>query len=518
MFEVESRCIDVLNFVFHDLEKHQLGKIDGLPTRLQSIEQSSFLFSMVSIPNSRTLAFLALKNIYQRKAYTDVALNRVIKSVDKSVDISQSDRSFACELVYGIVRRQRTLDALIDVLGKKKAAQQPPDLRIILHLGLYQLRYLDRIPASAAVNTSVELAKEQGIAKLGGVVNGLLRGYIRQAEKSDPLKLSENQIARLGVKHSFPDWIVATWLEQLPIEEVDQLLDWFNRSPKIDLRVNILKTSVAEVVAALKDTGRSVERIANLPQGLRLDNSGAVTNLPGYKQGWWVVQDSSAQLVTHLLDPQPGETIIDACAAPGGKTTHIAELMQDKGSIIACDRAAKRLNKVRENAARLQLQSIKIEPGDSRDQVKFVNIADRVLLDAPCSGLGTLHKRPDIRWRQTSQAIGELFELQRELLKQAASWVKPKGILVYATCTLNVLENEKVIQSFLANNSNWRIQSPSNEIVQTTKGLPAGVANAEEISAGFLGQNWLTAEGWIKVYPHRHDMDGFFMVRLVRDS
>ena len=464
---------------------------------------------MASIPNSRTLAFLALKNVYQKKAYTDVALNRVIKSVDKSVEISQSDRSFACELVYGIVRRQRTLDALIDLLGKKKAAQQPPDLRIILHLGLYQLRYLDRIPASAAVNTSVELAKEQGIAKLGGVVNGLLRSYIRQAENNDPLQLPDNAIARLGIKYSFPDWIVTTWLEQLPIEEVDRLLAWFNKSPKIDLRVNILRTTVSEAAAAMEDASISVERIPNLPQGLRLASAGAVTNLPGYKQGWWVIQDSSAQLVTHLLDPQPGETVIDACAAPGGKTTHIAELMQDTGQIIACDRAAKRLNKVRENAARLGLRSIKIEPGDSR-RAEFTNLADRVLLDAPCSGLGTLHKRPDIRWRQTSQAVRELFALQRELLEQAATWVKPKGILVYATCTLNVLENEKVIQSFLANNSNWRIQSSLDD-------FPTRLTNVEEVSAGFL-QNWLTAEGWIKVYPHRYDMDGFFMVRLVRDS
>ncbi|NJK55953.1 MAG: 16S rRNA (cytosine(967)-C(5))-methyltransferase [Pleurocapsa sp. SU_5_0] len=452
---------------------------------------------MVSFLNSRSLAFLALQNIYQQKAYTDIALNRVLKSVDKTVEISQTDRNFACELVYGTVRRQRTLDSLIDLLGKKKAAQQPPDLRIILHMGLYQLRYLDRIPASAAVNTSVELAKEQGISKLGGVVNGLLRSYIRQAELGDPLQLPTDPIPNLGIKHSFPNWIIETWLEQLPIEEVDQLLAWFNRSPKIDLRVNLLKASLEQVENALKNEGRSVERIPNLPQGLRLENAGAITDLPGYKQGWWMIQDASAQLVTHLLDPQPGETIIDACAAPGGKTAHIAELMQDNGRIIACDRATKRLNKVRENAARLQLNSIQIEVGDSREFERFKNIADRVLLDAPCSGLGTLHKRPDLRWRQTSQAVEELFELQKGLIQKTAQWVKPKGVLVYATCTLNVLENEKVIQSFLTNNSNWSVD-------------PHQAINA-------IAQNWITSEGWIKVYPHRSDMDGFFMVRLVRD-
>jgi 16S rRNA (cytosine967-C5)-methyltransferase len=450
---------------------------------------------MVSIPNSRQLAFLALKNIYQQKAYTDIALNRAIKSVDKSVEISPAERGFACELVYGIVRRQRTLDTLIDLLGRKKAAQQPPDLRIILHIGLYQLRYLDRIPTSAAVNTSVELTKNNGIAKLSGVVNGLLRGYLRRAADGDPLQLPENPVTRLGVLHSFPDPIVETWLQQLPMEEVDQLLAWFNQSPQIDLRVNILKTTVAEVENTFKSIGVAVSAIPHLPQGLRIENAGAIADLPGYKQGWWVVQDSSAQLVTHLLDPQPGETIIDACAAPGGKTTHIAELMGDNGQIIACDRAEKRLNKVRENAARLQLRSIQIQSGDSRDLAEFADTADRVLLDAPCSGLGTLHKRPDIRWRQTLESVEQLFSLQRELLEQVATWVKPKGILVYATCTLNLLENEKVVQSFLESHPNWSVES-------TPTSVPS---------------NFATSEGWIKVYPHRHNMDGFFMVKLKRD-
>ena len=451
---------------------------------------------MVSPTNSRAIAFLALKDVYQKKAYTDVALNRVLKSASRVDEIGQTDRSFACELVYGIVRRQRTLDSLIDVLGKKKAAQQPPDLRILLHLGLYQLRYLDRIPASAAVNTSVELAKANGLGKLSGVVNGLLRSYLRATEAdADPLQLPADPVTKLGVKHSFPDWIVETWLEQLPLEEVDRLLAWFNQSPKIDLRVNILKTTVAEVEAALQEAGVAVERIPHLPQGLRIEGAGAVAGLPGYKQGWWTIQDSSAQLVSHLLDPQPEETIIDACAAPGGKTTHIAELMGDKGHIVACDRAAKRLKKVRENAARLQLNSIQIEAGDSRDVESFYNLGDRVLLDVPCSGLGTLHKRPDIRWRQTAQGIESLVELQQELIEEAARWVKPRGVLVYATCTLNISENEKVIQSFLANNSNWSIQPTTDTIARY----------------------WATSAGWIEVYPHRSNMDGFFMVRLVRD-
>ncbi|WP_036483200.1 16S rRNA (cytosine(967)-C(5))-methyltransferase [Myxosarcina sp. GI1] len=439
--------------------------------------------------NSRQLAFLALKNVYQQQAYTDIALDRVLRNQS----IERQDRGLVCELVYGVVRRQRTLDALIDRLGKKNARQQPLDLRIILHLGLYQLRYSDRIPPSAAVNTSVELAKANGLNKLAGVVNGILREYLRQAEHGDPLRLPEDTVQRLGILHSFPDWIVKTWLEQLSFTEAEKLAMWFNQSPHIDLRVNILKTTVAEVTAALKAKGVSVSPMPHLPQALRINNStGEITSLPGYKEGWWVVQDSSAQLVSHFLDPQPGETIIDACAAPGGKTTHIAELMSDRGFVIACDRATKRLEKVRANAARLQLKSITIQTGDSRNLTQFKETGDRVLLDAPCSGLGTLGKRPDIRWRHP-EAIDKLVELQKELLAEVATWVKPNGVLVYATCTLNYVENKKVIQTFLKHNPNWRVQLPM---------------------ASSPASHFVDPEGWIEIYPHHNNMDGFFMVKL----
>lgn len=447
---------------------------------------------MVSTTDSRQLAFLALKNVYRQQAYTDIALDHVLKSRE----ISPVDRGLVCELVYGVVRRQRTLDTLIDSLGKKKAQQQPPNLRIILHLGLYQLRYIDRIPPSAAVNTSVELAKANGLNKLAGVVNGLLRAYIRKADQSQALLQSNDIIEKLGKLHSFPNWIIATWLEQLSVAETEQLAAWFNQPPKIDLRVNILQTTVAKVANALSAAGVSVSPLSPLPQALRITTSaGAIETIPGYKEGWWVVQDSSAQLVTHLLDPQPGETIIDACAAPGGKTTHIAELMGDNGCVIACDRNLKRLQKVQENAQRLQLKSIQIHQGDSR-HLTDLPAADRVLLDAPCSGLGTLHKRPDIRWRQNKSAIEELSGIQRELLEQAATWIEPGGILVYATCTINPQENEKVIQSFLATHPEWKIKSPA---------------------ISDLWSQFINSEGWIKVYPHRYDMDGFFMVKLQKN-
>lgn len=440
--------------------------------------------------NSRQVAFIALRDVH-KGAYTDVALDRALHKAN----LPDVDRRLVTELLYGSVRRQRTLDFIIDQLATKKSHQQPTELRTILHLGLYQLRYQERIPASAAVNTTVELAKENGFAGLTGFVNGLLRQYIRSVAASpDFLKLPENPVERLGILHSFPDWIIQVWMEQLGLEETEKLCEWMNQTPTIDLRINPLRTSLEEVETALKSAGILARRIPNLPQALRLiGNTGSIQQLPGFKDGWWVVQDASAQLVGHLLDPQPGEVIVDACAAPGGKTTHISELIEDRGTVWACDRTASRLRKLKENAQRLNLHSIQICTGDSRNLPQFYNAADRVLLDAPCSGLGTLHRHADARWRQTPESVQELSILQKELLIHTSKFVKADGVLLYATCTLHQAENENVITQFLAENTDWQIDPPS---------------------PNSLDSCYITPQGWLKVWPHNQDMDGFFMVRL----
>ncbi len=472
--------------------------------------------------NPRQLAFVTLRDVH-KGAYADVALERVLRNAN----LSNADRRLLTELVYGTVRRMRSLDALIDQLAKKKAHQQPPELRAILHLGLYQLRYLNHIPASAAVNSTVELAKENRFSGLTGFVNGLLRQYTRLAEGrgagdkgrrgqedkgtrgqgeesqlvqhyQDPLQLPSNPVERLGILHSYPDWIIEVWLEQLGLAETEQLCEWLNQSPAIDLRINPLRSSIEIVAAAMQASGISVSRVPHLPQALRLTgSSGSIQNLPGFSEGWWTVQDSSAQLVGYLLDPQPSDVVIDACAAPGGKTTHIAELMRDQGTVWACDRTASRLRKLKENAARLQLQSIQICIGDSRNLPQFKDSADRLLLDVPCSGLGTLHRHADARWRQTPKSVQELAVLQAELLSQASTYVKPGGTLVYATCTLHPLENEGIIQPFLTHHPEWRIEPPAPD------------------SPAFA---FTTAEGFVKVWPHLHSMDGFFMVHLRKES
>lgn len=477
-----------------------------------ALKWRAFCFRDFVSQNPRQLAFLTLKLI-DRGAFADIALDQVLNQSE----LTELDRRLLTELVYGCVRRQRTLDTLIDQLGKKTSQQQPPNLRLILHLGLYQLRYLSHIPPSAAVNTTVDLAKQNGFTGLTGVVNGLLRHYLRLAKSAnpslppptaapptspsplpDPLHLPSDPIARLGILHSYPDWIIQGWQEQFGWDATAQLCEWMNQPPPIDLRINPLKTSLEQVVAALTHQGIAVQPFGTLPQALRLMQPvGAIQALPGFQEGWWMVQDSSAQLVSHLLNPQPGEVVIDACAAPGGKTAHIAELMGDHGTIWACDKTPSRLKKLQQNCARLGLESIQIHTGDSRQNPEFVGIADRVLLDAPCSGLGTLNRHADARWRQTPERVQELVQLQADLLAQAATWVKPGGTLVYATCTLHPAENEQLITTFLACQSAWKLLPPAPHTPPASYSLP---------------------EGWIKVLPYQHQMDGFFMAQLQRTA
>ncbi|AFY71757.1 sun protein [Thalassoporum mexicanum PCC 7367] len=488
--------------------------------------------------NSRQLALDALRFIHKRGAYADMAVDKILS---KNLDLGSSDRRLFTELVYGIVRRQRSLNALIDKFARKPATQQPPDLLMALQIGSYQIVYLDQVPDSAAVNTTVELAKQNKMSGLAGLVNAILRNISRAKEKdslwativdgelidrelnlngveqkeikeeiafdvsiskseltdSQTNKPPQTELVRsLGIMHSFPDWIVELWLAQFGLAATNQLCEWFNRSPHIDLRVNKLQIDRPQLLQALADRGIAAQALDYIPNAIRLSQgAGKISNLPGFELGWWVVQDASAQLAGFLLDPQPQETIIDACAAPGGKTTHLAELMDNRGKIWAIDRAASRLKKVKQNCDRLQVTNVQTRAIDLREIEDWQDYGDRLLLDVPCSGLGTLHRHADARWRQSPEQIVELAQLQQELITKAATWVKPNGIMVYSTCTLHPAENEAIVTKFLAEHSHWQLEPPEQN-------NPA--------------YSFITEQGWIKVLPHLHDMDGFFMARLRR--
>lgn len=440
-------------------------------------------------PSARYLAWLALRRIDRQQAFADIALERVFAEGE----LTSGDRNFVTELVYGITRRRRTLDALIDRFSRKPADRQPPDLRLVLHVGLYQLHCLDRIPAHTAVNETVELARTCRLGKLAGVVNGILRAYLR-CNPSDRLPPQADPVEQLAIAQSYPTWLVRLWWQQLGPSATEQLCLWLNRAPHLDLRVNTFRCAVESVRSALHQAGIATDLVPDVPGALRLTQAaGAIANLPGYDEGWWSVQDSSAQQVAQWLDPQPGECIIDCCAAPGGKTTHIAELTRDNAVIWALDRHANRLKRLDANAARLRLHSI---------HSRAVNLAapefdpeaaglppfgsgDRVLLDAPCSGLGTLHRHADARWRQSPERIAELVVLQAQLLERASAWVKPGGVLVYSTCTIHPAENQVQVDRFLALHPEWQLD----------ESVPPHT-----------------------IWPHISDRDGFFLARLVRSS
>jgi len=414
-------------------------------------------------------------------AYADGALERELQRQP----LTGQDRALATELAYGAIRQRRLLDAWLDQLGKVPAERQPPKLRWLLHLGLYQLLASDRVPASAAVSTSVELAKRGGLARLAPVVNGLLRSFLRQQEAGGGLVLSADPALALAQRQSLPDWLAQALLTWLQAPQAEAFAVACNQPPNLDLRCNPLRGSRDQLLADLRAAGVAAEPLAGLPQGLVLGGrSGDLRQLPGYTEGRWCVQDRSAQRIAPLLDPQPGERILDACAAPGGKSTHLAELMGDRGEVVALDRSAARLQRVGRNLERLGLTCIQTRVGDGThlagrpeptpsqagdepgasppgpgagDDDWWQGGFDRILVDAPCSGLGTLARHADARWRVGPAAIDDLVLLQRQLLEGLAPLLRPGGRLVYATCTVHPRENGELIAAFLAAHPHWRL-------------------------------------------------------------
>ncbi|AII50026.1 16S rRNA methyltransferase [Synechococcus sp. KORDI-52] len=396
-------------------------------------------------------------------AYADVALERVLRAQD----LKPSDRGLVTELAYGAIRQRRTLDAWLDRLGRVPALKQPPKLRWLLHVGLYQLLLMERIPDSAAVNTAVELAKaSKGLARLAPVVNGVLRAALRAREAGETLQLPHDAAAQLAQAHSLPDWFTQLLIKWRGVEGAAAVASACNRVPDLDLRVNRLCSSREEVQRLLAVAGISSSPLVGCPDGLRIaGHSGDLRQWPGYTEGQWCVQDCSAQWIAPLLDPQPGDRILDACAAPGGKATHLAELVGDQAEIWAVDRSPGRLKRVAANAARLGLASINALAADAANLLElrpqWRESFQRILIDAPCSGLGTLSRHPDARWRVTPQSIRGLLPQQQALLDGLVPLLAPAGSLVYATCTIHPDENQAQVQSVLKRHPMLHLQEES---------------------------------------------------------
>ena len=398
---------------------------------------------------SRQLAWEVLKNV-AAGAYADVALERCLRESS----LHGADRALATELAYGAIRQRRQLDAWLDRLGRVPALKQPPKLRWLLHVGLYQLLMMERIPDAAAVNTSVELAKTIGLARLAPVVNGVLRAARRALDAGETLVRPDTAAGALGLQYSLPDWLTGLLLEWCDPDLAERIAAASNAVPKLDLRVNRLRSTPAEVTTALAEAGIEVCPIPNCELGLQvIGHGGDLRTWPGYEDGHWCVQDRAAQWVAPLLDSQPGDRILDACAAPGGKSTHLAELIGDQGEVWALDRSAGRLKRVANNAHRLGLQSIQAMAADAveiaQKRPEWLGSFQRLLIDAPCSGLGTLARHPDARWRMTPEEIEALLPLQRQIIDGLVPLLAAGGRLVYATCTIHPAENEAQVAGLL---------------------------------------------------------------------
>ena len=382
--------------------------------------------------------------------YADVAFDRVLRGTTLSVQ----DRGLVTEVAYGAIRQRRRLDGWLDRLGRVPASKQPPRLRWLLHVGLYQLLCMERIPDAAAVNTTVELAKRHGLKRLAPVVNGVLRAAIRAKQSGEALDLPGDPALRLALQQSLPDWFCRDLQRGCGADQAEGVARACNQVPPLDLRVNRLRCTPAALTAALEQHGLRVMPIPGCPDGLQvLEGGGDLRQWPGFEQGHWCVQDRAAQWVAPLLAPEPGDRVLDACAAPGGKATHLAELMQNKGEVWAIDRSAGRLRRVAANAARLGtdcLQAMAADASALLDQKpQWRGYFQRILLDAPCSGLGTLARHPDARWRVSPDSISTLVPLQARLLDAMVPLLAPGGTLVYATCTIHPAENGERIASFL---------------------------------------------------------------------
>jgi len=406
------------------------------------------------------------------------------------------DRAFLTELTYGVLRWRGRLDWVIHHFSKIPFEKIELGILNILRLGLYQILFLSKTPSSAAVNESVELAKKIRGKGGAGFANAILRSVLRKKEQIRYPDVSKDPVLHISVVESHPSWLVRKWAEEVGLEETITICAFNNKISPLTLRTNTLDIGRKELMERLKGKGLEPVPCSFSEEGILLRNAPPVSELPFLKEGLFIIQDEASQLVTSILAPKPGETILDACAAPGVKTTHIAQKMENKGEIYALDLTREKLNRVEKLCRSLGIGIVKTVKGDAAYPLPIPKGMefDRILADVPCSGFGTLRRNPDLKWRRTEQDIGRLSELQSSILKNLARYVRDGGILVYSTCTVFHEENEDVVGKFLHGNPEFRLGRIS-EI------LP-------EKCHSFI------KKGYFKTFPPRDDMDGFFVARL----
>jgi len=440
---------------------------------------------------SRRLAWDVLVAV-EGGAFADAELNHRLENTA----LERRDQALATRLVYGTLAWQGYLDHIIGQCGRP-ASQLDEPVRCLLRLALFQLTKLDRVPDFAAVNTAVELSKSFKGGSATGLVNAVLRRFLRERERLMQPPAAADPAERLAASFSHPRWLVAMWMEGLGAAETEALLAADNEAAPTVLRVNRTRAGRERVLDALKAAGVDCQPTRYSPDGIELLEGAAAPLLPGFREGLFSVQGEASQLVTALIGIAPGKRVLDACAAPGGKATHLAERMDGQGTVVAIDANQRGLAQLRGSATRLGLANLQPICADLFAAIAAQEPFDAVLLDAPCSGLGTLRQHPEIRWRRDTAGIAEVAQLQARMLEAVAPSLRPGGALVYSTCTISRRENDAVIANFLATH-------PEFAMTPAAAFLPPEAAALAD------------AEGFFRTFPHRDGLDGFFAARLER--
>lgn len=438
-----------------------------------------------SSPTTRALALAALRKIWEQGKKPKGAIEELSGSLDKR------ERSFLMELVYGVLRYRDTLDWALHEFVRKPSGLNL-DTRNNLRLAAYQILFL-RVQDWAAVNEAVELEKDKGRPE---VVNGVLRSLLRKPA-AERLNLGsverKGAVPYIALLTSHPAWLIKRWVNRFGEAGARELAEANNRIPLLTLRVNTLRSTREHLLERLSSMGIAGETTQFSPDGIRLKDFPVIRELSSLKDSF-MVQDEAAQLITHLLEPKAGERILDACASPGGKTTHIAQIMEDRGEILALEIDGKRMLQLKENVSNLNMKSVTLLHLDFLEFNKGRERSfDKIMLDAPCSALGVIRRNPDIKYRRAPEDLKEFMHAQLAMLRAAAKMLKPGGSIVYSVCSTEPEEGEEVIKEFLKDSEDFYI-------IDTT--LP------------FL-KNFMK-EGLFRTYPHIHDMDGFFGVKLCK--
>lgn len=438
---------------------------------------------------AREAAAVVLNEVTINGAYSNIAVAKVLRRDD----LPEKDRRLFVELSYGSIKAIGTLDWMIAHYANDMQKIEPKILNI-LRVGFYQLFFLDRVPASAACNEAVNLAKIHSNSGAVKFVNAVMRAAVRQPGKIVYPDRITNPEKYLALRHFHPQWLTERWMKQFGLEATEQICLFDNEAPMLSVRVNTIKTDVNTVVRQLENKGCKLERSKWSPQGLRITKFERLDELSELQSGEIVVQDESSQLVAHVLGPQPGELVIDCCAAPGGKTTHIAALMKNEGRVIACDVFQHKIDILSANAKISGATIVEPVICDAREVgERWHRQADRVLADVPCSGLGILRKKADLRWKKQPQQFAGLMEIQGQILASAAEAVRVGGEIVYSTCTTEVGENEAIIEQFLSSHSDF-------ELLDAGQRMPCVKKN----------------EKMINMRPFSDQTDGFFVALLRR--